>query len=111
MAKKAAFTHDSAERIARIVRRSESGQSIPPLSRGAGGGGDSGYRILLGKTDASHAKGATGTISIYDGATLGSEADTGENVTAYNRFADVASGKWVHVLEHIRGYELISCEC
>lgn len=52
---------------------------------------------FLGKTDASHAKSATGTVSIYSGATVGSETDTTVNKTGvYNRFADLASGKWVH---------------
>lgn len=51
---------------------------------------------FLGKTDASHSKGATGTVSIYTGS-LGSETDTTVNKTGvYNRFADLASGKWVH---------------
>lgn len=50
---------------------------------------------FVGKTDASHAKSSTGTISIYAG-TLGSESDTGVNMTGvFNRFADVDSGKWV----------------
>jgi hypothetical protein len=49
-----------------------------------------------GKTDASHAKSATGTISIYWGTTVGSEADTTVNMTnVYNRYCDVATTKWV----------------
>lgn len=67
---------------------------------------------ILGKTDASHAKGATGTISIYSGTTKGSETDTGENLTGvYNRFADLASGKWVLCFPVDAGWELWAGEC
>jgi hypothetical protein len=65
---------------------------------------------MLGKTDASHAKGASGTISIWSGA-IGSEVDTGVNVTAYNRFANVTSGKWVMVLSIQGRLYLVAAEC
>jgi hypothetical protein len=71
------------------------------------GGWDS---AMLGKTDASHAKGASGTVSIWDGAE-GSEVDTGVNVTAYNRFAAVASGKWVWVHSKRGRIYLTAAEC
>jgi hypothetical protein len=65
---------------------------------------------LLGKTDASHAKGASGTVSIWMGA-AGSEADTTINVTAYNRFAAVASDKWVHLTSTNGQWYLDAAEC
>lgn len=65
---------------------------------------------MLGKTDSSHAKGASGTISVYSGAE-GSEVDTGVNVTAYNRFAAVSSGKWVIVLSILGRLYLVAAEC
>jgi hypothetical protein len=65
---------------------------------------------LIGKTDATHAKGSSGTISIYSG-TKGSETDTGVNVEAWNRFADLGSGKWVTLLWIGEGYDLIAGEC
>lgn len=65
---------------------------------------------LLGKTDASHAKNASGTVSVWSG-TPGSESDTGVNVTAYNKFAAVASGKFVWVLNNGDGYYLVAAEC
>ena len=49
---------------------------------------------IIGKTDSSIAKNASGTVSIYSG-TAGSETDTAESVTAFNKFANVGSGKWV----------------
>ncbi len=65
---------------------------------------------MLGKTDASHAKSASGTISIYSGVE-GSESDTGVNVTAYNKFAAVASGKWVLVVSIFGRLYLAAAEC
>lgn len=50
--------------------------------------------IVLAKTDLSHAKSANGTCSVYSG-TPGSETDTTENITAYNKYAALGSGKWV----------------
>lgn len=56
-----------------------------------------GFQRCLGKTDASHAKGASGTVSLYSG-TPGSETDTTENLTGvWNKFAAIGSGKWVWV--------------
>lgn len=65
---------------------------------------------LLGKTDASHAKSASGTVSVWAG-TPGSESDTGTNITAYNKFSAVASGKFVWVLNNGDGYYLVAAEC
>jgi len=68
---------------------------------------------FIGKTDSSHAKGATGTISIYTG-TLGAETDTTVNMTGvYNRFAALSSGKWVRCEwdSWNRGWEIVTGEC
>lgn len=67
--------------------------------------------VLLGKTDAAIDKGDSGTVSLYSGSTKGSETDTGENVEAYNRFADLDSGVWVHVTFVGTDYELSAAEC
>ena len=68
--------------------------------------------VIIGKTDAAHNKGATGTISVYKGSpgsyTL---TDTTQNITAYNRFGNIASGKWVAVKRFVHGWEIISAEC
>lgn len=69
---------------------------------------------FIGKTDASHAKSATGTISIYAGSTLGSESDTSVNMTGvYNRFAAVATTKWVRCEwnNEAQQWELTAAEC
>lgn len=66
---------------------------------------------LLGKTNASHAKSASGTVNLYTG-TLGSETQvTSMTVTAYNRFAAVSSGKWVHCSWVNGGWDLSAAEC
>lgn len=68
---------------------------------------------FIGKTDASHAKGASGTISIYAG-TLGSESDTTVNMSSvWNRYANVSSGKWVRCAwdNDAQKWELVSAEC
>lgn len=66
---------------------------------------------VLGKTNASHAKSASGTVNLYTG-TLGSETQvTSMTVTAYNRFAAVASGKWVHCSWVNGGFDLSAAEC
>jgi len=66
---------------------------------------------VLGKTNASHAKSASGTVNLYAG-TLGSETQvTSMTVTAYNRFAAVGSGKWVHCSWVNGGWDLSAAEC
>lgn len=63
---------------------------------------------LVGKTDASHAKSASGVVSVWAGTT---EADIGWNVTAYNHFAAVATTKFVG-LSWINGrWELVAADC
>lgn len=63
--------------------------------------------IIIGKTDASHAKSATGTISVYSDTST----DTGVNITATNLFADLESGKWVSVALINGVWYLIAGEC
>jgi hypothetical protein len=61
-----------------------------------------------GKTDSTHNKGSTGTISIYDG----NKADTTDNMASVeNDFANVASGKWVGVRWWGGKWCLVAAEC
>jgi hypothetical protein len=63
---------------------------------------------FIGKTDASHAKSATGTISVYDG----NRVDTSINVSSvYNLFAAVATTKFVDVEWRGGTWYLTSAEC
>ena len=65
---------------------------------------------LLGKTDSEIRKGARGWVSIYLGEHT-AETDTGDNVLAMNKFADVGSGKWVWVDRTQYGFYLVAAEC
>lgn len=68
------------------------------------------FSRIIGKTAASHAKGASGTINVYHG-TKGSETwDSSTTITAWNRMAAISSGKWV-VCVDIEGWEVIAAEC
>jgi hypothetical protein len=68
---------------------------------------------FIGKTDASHNQGASGTISIWSGATVSSLSDTTVNKTSvYNRFADMETTKWVKCSWHKNDeWELVAGEC
>lgn len=101
------FSEAAAKRIAAAVKSIEgrvqntaSGRrnNVPPM------------RAFLGKTDAAHNKNASGTISLWGGA-LGIETDTGINVTAYNHFGNIASGKKVLVFHTGHGWLVCAAEC
>lgn len=63
---------------------------------------------FIGKTDSSHAKSATGTVSIYDG----NRVDTTDNMAGvYNLFANVATTKFVDVEWRGGTWYLTSAEC
>lgn len=64
---------------------------------------------VLGKTDASHAKSATGTVSVWKGD---HSADSGANISSvYNSFALVATTKWVKVDWNAETPGLYAAEC
>jgi hypothetical protein len=64
---------------------------------------------VLGKTDASHAKSATGTVSVWKGD---HSADSGANIASvYNSFAAVATTKWVKVDWNSETPGLYAAEC
>lgn len=64
---------------------------------------------VLGKTDASHAKSATGTVSVWKGD---HSADSGANISSvYNSFAAVATTKWVKVDWNSETPGLYAAEC
>lgn len=66
--------------------------------------------LFDGKTDAAHNKGADGTVSIWSGSST-TLSDTNENVTAYNRYGNVASGKWVKLVRQSHSWEIVAAEC
>ncbi len=68
-------------------------------------------QISLAKTTTTHSKGTSANVDLYAGATKGSESTTGVTVSAYNRFADLATAKWCVVVFIGGAWELISGEC
>ncbi len=62
---------------------------------------------LLGKPDAEIAAGTSGTVSVFHGTTAGSETDSGQNITAYNRSnVDIPETTWVHASWISEGWEI-----
>jgi hypothetical protein len=63
---------------------------------------------FIGKTDSTHNKNSTGTVSIYDG----NLADTTDNMSSVeNKFANVSSSKWVQVRWNAGKWHLVAAEC
>lgn len=103
------FDAESARRVARAVRAVEGGgiSAGGPAVTSAGDDSDG----VLCKTTAAWAKGTTATLQIWAGAP-GAELNTGCTLTAYNRYAAIATGKWCTVLLHRHGYYyVIAAEC
>lgn len=65
------------------------------------------YSIRVGKVDAAVSAGESVSVSIYSGTTKGSETDTGDNVTAYLRYSELAIGAWCHVAFIDGGWEIL----
>lgn len=99
------------EQIRQIFRELY-GQVTPAFMLGVSEAAETRKPMIIGKTDAAHNKGATGTISVYKGSP-GSYVltDTTKNITAYNRFGNIASGRWVAVQRFVHGWEIVSAEC
>ena len=104
------FSGDAVQRIRATVRHVEGQQELPQTSRANSLAMQFDY-ALIGKTDAALNKGASGTISIYSGTDPAALTDTGENITAYNRFGNIASGKYVIVWTMPWGFECQAAEC
>jgi hypothetical protein len=108
------FTKRDAQRIANCVASYEKGsRNQRPIKypRNYIGGSP----VRLGKTTAAWNKGTLATITLYEdgtppGETTASPAETLEKCV--NKFANVASGKWVIVAKGANGsWYLIAAEC
>mgnify|MGYP007100097628 CR=1 FL=1 len=75
-------------------------------------GGEAFGRVLIGKSNSAITKGtgSANNVSVWDGV-QGSESDTGDDVTAWNYFGDIADAKWVAFVETVRGYVILAAEC
>ena len=106
-----AFTRDSAGRIAAATLAYERGnRDQSPIYFRDTGDGDP---VRLGKTTAAWAKNTTATIALYEAGTPPSETTSSESLAnCVNKFANVATGKWVIVARGVNGsYYLIAAEC
>lgn len=87
----------------------------PKLAAVVLGAGDL-YQIVLGKFSENVLKDHSGTLTIWDGTTKGSEVETTRTVEAWNRFANVAYGGFVAAASIGRGdyqneYDAIAGAC
>lgn len=110
------LTRSAVKRIGRAVNAYERGNRDVPgrKFRRFGVGGD-GEPVRLGKTTAAWNKNTLATIELYEEGDPGDEekktpADTLEDCV--NKFADIASGKWVIVaLAGNNSWYVIAAEC
>jgi len=112
MTKPVAFSEDGARRVIAATKAHEAGVRDMPGVRFRDVGDDDPVR--LGKTSAAWTKGTTATINVWESGTAGSETQTsGVTLTGcVNKFANVATGKWVIVARCQNGsYYLIAAEC
>jgi hypothetical protein len=103
------FEPGTARRIVAATKIVEDGGKSqgPPRVRSSGDDSDG----VLCKTTAAWTKGTTATLQIWAGSP-GSEADTGVTLSAYNRYANIASGKFCTAMLHRHGYYyVIAAEC
>lgn len=67
---------------------------------------------LIGKPDAQVDIDDDGDVSVYAGATQGSESDTGWNVTAWNRYRDpIDANEWCGLYWYGNGWEFGQARC
>jgi len=64
----------------------------------------------LAKTSAAWTKGTSQTLNLWAG-TPGSESQLSDQVVAWNKFATVASGKWVMLARCNSTFYLVAAEC
>jgi hypothetical protein len=113
MTKPVAFSEDGARRIVAATKIVEAGdRSMPPI-RFRDPGSDDGGPVRLGKTTSAWNKGTLATIDLYEEGTPPSETSSSATLAnCVNKFADVATGKWVMLARGTNGsWYLIAAEC
>lgn len=102
-------TREGWARIFGAVRGFENGGRGGSAGTPTSAGDDS--DAVLCRTTAAWAKGTTATLQIWAGAP-GSETNTGVTLSAYNRYAAIATAKFCTVMLHRHGYYyVIAAEC
>lgn len=109
-------SRSSMERIGRAVAAHERGDRNRKPQAMPRAWGDEGEPIRIGKTTGDWTKGTVATIELYEEGTPPSETKktpTADTLAGcVNKFADVASGKWVALARAANGsYYLIAAEC
>lgn len=103
------FDRASAARIADTVRVVE-GLSGKTRHR-PGGSNAQAASHYLSKTTAAWNKGTNATLSVWVGDMGSEQIQTSVSVVAHNKFANVASGKWVMLARCNGGFYLVAAEC
>jgi len=102
------FTLDAAREIAEVVRTVRGGDRKQPGIKPSGQAYASSH--YLSKTTSAWTKGTSQTLAIWVGEP-GSEAASGESITALNKFANVKVGKWVMIARANGSFYVVSAEC
>jgi hypothetical protein len=109
-------TADDVQRIASAVLWSE-GQRPPDRGRSGRNPSIADVRFAFGKTDSAinkstFASPSAGTVSVWtSNDNFASFADTTENISVYNFWGNVASGKQVLCVQTLWGWIIIAAEC
>ena len=102
-------SRESWGRIVRAVRGVENDGRDMAIGSPHRSGDDA--DAVLCKTTSAWAKGTSATLQIWAGQP-GSETDSGVTLSAYNRYAAIATGKFCTVMLHRHGYYyVIAAEC
>ncbi len=102
-------SRESWGRIGRAVRGVENSGRGEKIGSPHVGSDDA--DAVLCKTTAAWAKGSSATLQIWAGAP-GSETNTGVTLTAFNRYAAIATAKFCTVMLHRHGYYyVVAAEC
>ena len=89
--------------VGQTGRPAESGEAIDQVGE---------WQFRIGKADTAINKGTTGgSVSIWDGASAATLADTGVNETAVSLLGNVVAGRWVVLLGFRFGWLVIATEC
>lgn len=107
------------EDVSRVIDATLITEGQRPPDRGRSGRNPSiaDVRFAFGKTDAAINKGTfaspvSGTVSVWtSGENFASFADTGDDITAYNFWGNVGSGKQVLCVQTLWGWVIIAAEC
>jgi hypothetical protein len=109
-------TAEDVQRIASAVLYTE-GQRPPDRGRSGRNPSIADVRFAFGKTDAALNKGTfaspnSGTVSVWtSGDNFATFADTTDNITVYNFWGNIGSGKQVLCVQTLWGWVVIAAEC